>query len=440
MFSDDNNFEIEPHPAFLMNPRVPLRPKRHKANRSRRMKKKFRINESTAVNNYFPVTRPSDTFEDVPSAPTFDQNPTSESNSSVQNPTSESNSSVTKRLLKKSDLNYNSLFLEFRDSKLDLLFQKYLCCYHSFYTVLSWVVFPYCLLNISIFSVNLGTFFKMNTLAIVICSLLQVLNLILLAAYFYNLYSIRSELKKKTISAHLADELNRIEIASSPHFQHSLFQEISKYDDQLALPDEKAVILGRLAAALAAATLMMIAAWSILMSAYGQCPGFCVNNVPTFGVFFLWIIPFHFSVFTSIRAVPVFLLEIISKFLAYLAFSIQSNAVDSANYIVYVVVTILLWVGFWLPLLYSWNHRQLLHFHDIEAFRRVIAHYKSNTKPIAPSFDIFDNVELRGTVNNDSSTEIRVPDRTEEEISVHHEENLRIQVNALEMDDEEYFV
>ena len=429
MASGGYRWETEPSPDAPVNPRVAVRPKRNKENRSRRMKKKLRVNEGTAVNNYFTETRETDSCENVPQFQAF-----------TPEPSSEVNSSETRSLLKKSDLDYNFVYLEFKDSKLDLKFQKYLSCYHSFYTVLSWVVLPYSLLNISIFSVNASTFFRSNTLAIVICSLLQILNLILLAAYFYNIYSIRSELRRKIDSCHQYDELQRMEIASSPHFQHSLFQEISKYDDQQALSDGKAILLGRLASALATSTLMMIAAWSMLMAVYSDCPGLCVNKVPAFGVFFLWIIPFHFSVFTSIRGIPVFLLEVISKFLTYCAFSIQLNENEiSTNFIVYVIATILVWIGFWLPVLYSWNHQQILHFHDIEAFRRVVAHYESDKRPIEPCFDIFDRVESPNAMNVEGSTNIRFSTQIED-FPPRPAEADRHQINALERDDDECLV
>ena len=443
MSSNSSKWEVEPSPNFLFDPRGPIRPKRHKENRTRRTKKKLRVDGGTSVRNYFTDGRQSDSYERVPQpVPQPVHQPVPQSLGSMPEPNSDMNSSEAKSLLKKSELSYSVVFLEFNDSNVDRKFQKYLSYYHSFYTVLYWVALPYALLNVSIFSVNLGTFFMSNTPAIVVCSVLQAINLLLLAAYVRTLHSIRSDLGKKVpSSAPSLDDLNRIEIASSPHFQHSLFQEISNYDDQQALSDDKAILLSRLAAALATATLTMISAWSILISAYSECPGFCVNNVPTFGEFFMWMIPLHFSVFTTIRGVPLFLLEIISKFLAYCAFSIQMHEIDIANYVVYVVITSLLWLGFWLPVLYSWNFQQLLHFHDIEAFRRVVAHYEVSKKPIPAVFDIFDWVESPEAVNDNASTNQRFTAQTsDDQYTPQTEEMDRIQTIVLEKDDEECFV
>ena len=373
------------------NPVTQCRSKRSKENRARRAKKKLRVDDSTEVKKYF--------------------NSAGEESSSVESrrpilsnqEQSERSSSTANSLLCKSDLSYSEIYLSFKNAQLDTKYQKYSSYSRPFFTTLCWVAFPYFLVNVSILSVNVGSVFQMTTFAIVLCSLLQLINLVTMSTYLLYLYFVHSDMNHHRDSSVNTDDLNRMETADNPYLQHLPFQEVSKFDNlqSEAHPQGKAIMLQRLSLAFATSTLVMIGTWCILMAAYKFCPGFCVNNVPSFGIFFLWIIPFHFSVFTCIRGFPAFILELLSKFIVYFAFLIQFEGGNTSNEIVFLVITFLLWIGFWLPLIYSCNRQQLQHFYDIEAFHRIIKHYELRNSPNSASiFERYDETSGRNDLDS----------------------------------------
>ena len=159
------------------------------------------------------------------------------------------------------------------------------------------------------------------------------------------------------------------------YFSVSLLGLVSERKSTRGINITKVIWVERYATFLELVLIIALSLRVVGVSVANACFAVCAEQVPLIPLIFLWLLPLHLSVITTIRWTTTCVFEMLSKFAILIAFFATLSAELTSTRVIQIVSALLFWFLLWFPFLYLINSNMLRRFQESEGFVRVIDHY-----------------------------------------------------------------
>lgn len=253
--------------------------------------------------------------------------------------------------------------LEFTDERVETRYIKFLALNHSYEISCTLVALPYFCLVICVIVFNfIIPIDTLPTVYLVICTVLEAIAALCLVIYMRKLQGLTKEKVYNVSSA--ASVVSKSETGTiNPLYETALFEEVLKYSKTFACESNAAILCSRLAGLTELTLILLLATWLIGNAVVEQS----LLSIPCLlAIAFLWIIPLHMALTTSVRLVVTLCCEFASKCAILAAFVLVQDSSFSQNTVLTIFFTALVWLSFWIPLLYYVCRKLLKGFMNAE--------------------------------------------------------------------------